>query len=200
MIFWIPPLLRATAWDSDPALEAKPALAGSDDRSPFAGDSSASMKPTVITLSVLPAAAWQTMSRPHGDSGQGPDAVQLSTAIFQSNSDTSRVGRIAYSDEPTSDVNSTLQAQTRGQCSTALAERPEEATLILSTTILGRTRRAAVINGRLCREGDQLLAGGETYRLTSVALDHVELVRDAGAAEHTHRVVRLTLRQQQVGH
>jgi hypothetical protein len=48
--------------------------------------------------------------------------------------------------------------------------------LVLTTTILGKTRRAAIINGRLYREGDKLVAGSELYRLASVAEDHIELV------------------------
>jgi hypothetical protein len=56
--------------------------------------------------------------------------------------------------------------------------------LVLTTTILGKTRRAAIINGRLYREGDKLIAGSELYRLAGVAEDHIELVafgQQAGA-------------------
>jgi hypothetical protein len=48
--------------------------------------------------------------------------------------------------------------------------------LQVTTTILGKTRRAAIVNGRLYREGDKIVAGSETYRLAGVAEDRVELV------------------------
>jgi len=49
---------------------------------------------------------------------------------------------------------------------------------VLTATILGKTRRAAVVNGRLHREGDRIIAAGELFRLTSVAEDRIELLRD----------------------
>lgn len=48
--------------------------------------------------------------------------------------------------------------------------------LVLTTTILGKTRRAAIVNGRLYREGDKIAAGSEFYRLAGVAEDRIELV------------------------
>lgn len=194
MVFWIPPLLRATAWD-DPTLETNAAPLGeSGDGTSPAADSAAALKPIVITLSVLPAAAWQTVNGSlHRDPREHrADSVGLSTAIFQSDRDTSRVGRIAYSEGPASDADlGVSRLKTPVGRSNAHPQQVEDATLILSTTILGKTRRAAVINGRLCREGDELLAGGETYRLASVALDHVELICDARTDGDAHRVVRL---------
>jgi hypothetical protein len=50
--------------------------------------------------------------------------------------------------------------------------------IVLTATILGKTRRAAVVNGRLHREGDRIIAAGELFRLTSVAEDRIELLRD----------------------
>jgi hypothetical protein len=60
------------------------------------------------------------------------------------------------------------------------ANSPRSATeaIVLTTTILGKTRRAAVVNGRLHREGDRIAAAGELFRLTSVAEDRIELLRD----------------------
>jgi hypothetical protein len=46
---------------------------------------------------------------------------------------------------------------------------------VLTTTILGKTHRAAVVNGRLHREGDRIVIAGETFRLASVAEDRIEL-------------------------
>jgi len=54
--------------------------------------------------------------------------------------------------------------------------------LLVTTTILGKTRRAAIVNGRLYREGDKIVAGSERYRLTSVAEDRIELVALAPSA------------------
>jgi hypothetical protein len=48
--------------------------------------------------------------------------------------------------------------------------------LVVTTTILGRTRRAAIVNGRLYREGDRIGAGNELYRLAGIAEDHIDLV------------------------
>ena len=47
--------------------------------------------------------------------------------------------------------------------------------IVLTTTILGKTHRAAVVNGRLHREGDRIVIAGETFRLASVAEDRIEL-------------------------
>jgi hypothetical protein len=48
--------------------------------------------------------------------------------------------------------------------------------IVVTTTILGKTRRAAIVNGRLYREGDKIAAGSELYRLAGVAEDRIELV------------------------
>jgi hypothetical protein len=61
--------------------------------------------------------------------------------------------------------------------------------LVLTTTILGKTRRAAIVNGRLYREGDKIVAGTELYRLAAVDEDRIELVglgRIAGAKRRLH--------------
>jgi hypothetical protein len=52
----------------------------------------------------------------------------------------------------------------------------------LTATILGKTRRGAVLNGRLYREGDRVINRGEQYQLTSVLDDRVELspIRPSG--------------------
>jgi hypothetical protein len=48
--------------------------------------------------------------------------------------------------------------------------------LVVTTTILGKTRRAAIVNGRLYRQGDKIASGSELYRLSGVAEDRIELV------------------------
>jgi hypothetical protein len=61
--------------------------------------------------------------------------------------------------------------------------------LMLTTTIVGKTRRAAIVNGRLYREGDKIAAGNERYRLAAVADDRIELVgvgRIAGTKRQVH--------------
>ncbi len=62
-------------------------------------------------------------------------------------------------------------SQSEGQPVVALTSR-----LLVTTTILGKTRRAAIVNGRLYREGDKIVAGSERYRLKCVAEDRIELV------------------------
>jgi hypothetical protein len=54
--------------------------------------------------------------------------------------------------------------------------------LIVTTTILGKTHRAAIVNGRLYREGDKIAAGSELYRLAGVAEDRIDLVALAPSA------------------
>jgi hypothetical protein len=61
--------------------------------------------------------------------------------------------------------------------------------LVLTTTIVGKTRRAAIVNGRLYREGDKIVAGNERYRLAAVANDRIDLVgvgRSAGTKRQVH--------------
>ena len=62
--------------------------------------------------------------------------------------------------------------------------------LVVTATILGKSRRAAIVNARLYREGDKITAGSELYRLASVAEDRVELV-SLGPGGMTKRVVSL---------
>ncbi len=71
-------------------------------------------------------------------------------------------------------------------CRAAVAIRP----LVLTTTIVGKTRRAAIVNGRLYREGDRIVAGSELYRLAAVAEDRIELVM-LGSGGGTKRSVAL---------
>jgi hypothetical protein len=47
--------------------------------------------------------------------------------------------------------------------------------VVLTATILGKSHRAAVVNGRLRREGDRIVIAGETFRLASIAEDRIEL-------------------------
>ena len=61
--------------------------------------------------------------------------------------------------------------------------------IVLTTTILGKTHRAAVINGRLHREGDRIAIAGDTFRLTSVAEDRIELQTVGNHAASAHSLV-----------
>jgi len=61
--------------------------------------------------------------------------------------------------------------------------------LVVTTTIVGKTRRAAIVNGRLYREGDKIAAGRELYRLAGVAEDRIELVALAPGAGVTRSVL-----------
>jgi len=66
-------------------------------------------------------------------------------------------------------------------------------TIVLTAAILGKTRRAAIVNGRLHREGDGIAVAGELFRLTSVAEDRIELLRvgkDSGSERHL--TIRMT--------
>jgi hypothetical protein len=60
---------------------------------------------------------------------------------------------------------------------------------VVTTTIIGKTRRAAIVNGRLYREGDKIAAGRELYRLAGVAEDRIELEALAPSAGVTRSVI-----------
>jgi hypothetical protein len=70
----------------------------------------------------------------------------------------------------------------------AAALRSNPNAIVLTTTIIGARRRAAVINGRLYREGDKFSARGESFQLANVFEDHIELVRE-GKGPGRHRVI-----------
>jgi hypothetical protein len=67
-------------------------------------------------------------------------------------------------------------ASANGLCA-ACSTRLESPGIVLTATILGKTRRAAVINGRLRREGDAVMVADTCYRLTKVGEDRIELLR-----------------------
>ena len=71
------------------------------------------------------------------------------------------------------DVPEAIPSPSQGACHAATVLKSK---LHLTTTILGKTRRAAIVNGRLYREGDKIVAESELYRLTGVAEDRIELV------------------------
>jgi hypothetical protein len=75
-------------------------------------------------------------------------------------------------------ISGPKMAAARGIVRAALSARSASEAIVLTATILGKTRRAAVVNGRLHREGDRIVAAGELFRLTSVAEDRIELLRD----------------------
>ncbi len=65
--------------------------------------------------------------------------------------------------------------------------------IVLTATILGKTRRAAIINGRLYREGDHIVAAGEPLRLTSVGENRVELSSETSGHGSADRHLSLSL-------
>jgi hypothetical protein len=109
-----------------------------------------------------------------------PALVRARLSASAAPGDASVDGRTAAA--PT-EINST--PSTAGRPRVTLTSRIE-----LATTILGKTRRAAVVNGRLYREGDTIVAGNEQYRLAGVAEDGVELLA-LGAGAGQKRSVRL---------
>jgi hypothetical protein len=77
---------------------------------------------------------------------------------------------------------------TRGDC----GSRSEIDRFQVTATILGRTRRAAILNGRLFREGDRILAAGNSFRIAKVTEDRVELSREPEiAGRPTHLTIRM---------
>ncbi len=61
--------------------------------------------------------------------------------------------------------------------------------IVVTTTILGKTHRAAVVNGRLHREGDRIVIAGETFRLASVAEDRIELQTVGNHSASAHSLI-----------
>lgn len=67
--------------------------------------------------------------------------------------------------------------------------------IILTAAILGKTQRAAIVNGRLHREGDRIAVAGELFRLTSVAEDRIEILRAGKGSEgDRHLTIRMMAR------
>jgi hypothetical protein len=67
--------------------------------------------------------------------------------------------------------------------------------IVLTAAILGKTRRAAIVNGRLHREGDRIAVAGELFRLTSVTEDRIELLRAGKGSEgDRHLTIRMMAR------
>jgi len=71
------------------------------------------------------------------------------------------------------DVPEAIPSPLQGTCHAAAVLKSK---LHLTATILGKTRRAAIVNGRLYREGDKIVAESELYRRAGVAEDRIELV------------------------
>jgi hypothetical protein len=104
-----------------------------------------------------------------------------------------RLGASAVTDNAASDARTPVAAPaclTETAATTPIASSQGEGRLVaaltsrllVTTTILGKTRRAAIVNGRLYREGDKIVAGSERYRLAGVAEDRIELVALAPSA------------------
>jgi hypothetical protein len=79
-----------------------------------------------------------------------------------------------------------ISSASQGACCPAAVLKSK---LHVTTTILGKTRRAAIVNGRLYREGDKIVAGSELYRLAGVAEDRIELVALSPSAGAKRTVV-----------
>lgn len=128
LVFWLPPLLRATVGDTD-AVTGLPDDSVRDTPSTSDGDVHAAQPPGIATGDL----------RAANPSRSGTDAI------------------------------------------------------VLTTTILGKSRRAAVVNGRLHREGDRIVVVGELFRLASVAVDRIELLRDGKDSRGDRRLtIRMT--------
>ncbi|HEV8003789.1 MAG TPA: hypothetical protein VGP63_28240 [Planctomycetaceae bacterium] len=97
-----------------------------------------------------------------------------------------RVASAPLSPEPTKEVSPTIATVGPiASCPTVEVS----SRLVVTTTIVGRTRRAAIVNGRLYREGDKIAAGCELYRLAGVAEDRIELEALAPSAGVTRSVI-----------
>jgi hypothetical protein len=98
---------------------------------------------------------------------------------------------LSYAAAPTqiNEAPAAISSAPQGACCPAAVLKSK---LRVTTTILGKTRRAAIVNGRLYREGDKIIAGAELYRLAGVAEDRIELVAlGPGAGTGAKRSVML---------
>jgi hypothetical protein len=105
-----------------------------------------------------------------------------------------RLGASAVTDNPTVDARAGSTSDVPARIDELSAVNPAltptascrsaalTSRLVVTTTILGKTRRAAIVNGRLYREGDKIAAGSELYRLAGVTEDRIELVALAPSA------------------
>jgi len=196
LFLWIPPLLRAMVGDGDQTAQSTSdgnVDSLQSDASP--GDSHRSTRPTIITVSISPSAdgrAIDRCSQPDPLTRPAEIAGRFATVLRTTWSSTAMEDGATRRSipSPTNEAEPSLLAT--GIRGSAEISGFETDGIRLTNTIVGRSRKAAIVNGRLYREGDRIVACGESYRLTSVAEDRIELVaQHARTGQSSRRIIRI---------
>lgn len=159
LYFWVPPLWRAVGFGG----HKPPAPSASS----VAVESPA--PPPAVPNAVSPSAADATHTA-HVTWDRAADVLEHDPLVKSADAaaiggDPFRIDHgqfpppILFAAEATNPVSKPAPVETA-------AELPDD--VVLKSTIIGRTRRAAFINTRLYHEGADVRVGGETYRLESV--------------------------------
>jgi hypothetical protein len=188
LFFWIPQLLRATVGENGPTTTAIEEPAAGADKLPAERNATSpvDVPPRTWPMPHVRAAAnWKSASGPCETDplAKSAELAGLSTAIFRTSRDASGRDEIQWDCSErqlgirlAGQINPKPLPMTTRQ-KTRLTQAETDG-LVLSNTILGETRRAAIINGRLYREGDRLSAGGRAFRVTNIGEYQIELERD----------------------
>lgn len=196
LFLWIPPLLRGMAGDGDQTAQSTGdgnADSLPSDASP--GDSYRAARPTIITVSISPGAVRQAIDRrAQADPLTRPAEIagRFATVLRTTWNSTAAEDAAARrsSPLPAEPAEPSLLASETDH--TPVTQEPTTDDIKLTNTIIGRSRRAAIVNGRLYREGDRIVAWGVSYRLTNVADDRVELVAPhARSGQSSRRIIRI---------
>lgn len=167
LYFWIPPLLRAIGGrEATSAVAIPAAVPGSAPASPIASRP----QPETQTLST-----WQ-----HGDPVPSTDPLVRSAEIAAIRSDPFRVDErqfpppVLFEEEPREAANVQI----------VKTPAPTES-VVLKSTIVGVSRRAAFINQKLYFEGSEVQVNGEPWRLSEIHPRKVVLRKGDAAMELT---------------
>lgn len=172
LVFWVPPLLRATGSDSKASAAASTADSSSTQLSPEAPadiTSAASASGNVST----PAVSWK-----NADRFLQSDPLVRSVQVAAIQGDPFRVDQdqfpppILFAEEPVEEIRPNADQNASAATDLRVADG-----LVLKSTIVGVRRRAAFINSKLYFEGAEVQVNGQAYRLASVHPKKVVLIR-----------------------
>ena len=178
LYFWLPMLMDAFATDSrENSVASRVVL---PQPSPSAAALSASSE-SAGEASETPTFDWQTASRAFGKDAllQPADGEEIRADAFRVDPRQFPPPVVFAEAEAARPV--VRKAVRESEPAAAAQELPSG--LVLNSTIVSETRRAALINRRVYQEGSQLTYEGHTYRLTAVEPRRVELRDGAGVFE-----------------
>jgi hypothetical protein len=198
LLFGIPRLWPSALWESAPTISVKePAASASKSSQAAEAERQAEEKPTVVTFSLCSTAAWSG-----GGGGDLPqqadplvksvDFAGFSNAIFRTPRDVAPGERGAVRAGYTSARRVDAKSHRKASNDARLALHADTEGIVLTSTILGSARRAAIVNGRLYREGDRLLVGRTALRILKVGENQIEVVHDGKVhGRNHHRIIHI---------